>query len=253
LYLGGAGRICREAVLDLVAFSDFECITIADLDQKAGAGLAASIDDKRIDFLPVDVRQKEAAVAENVPADLHPAVFPETIDSIKGEIPDRVEVAAIGPAGRKKAVFANTFPPNKVIVEKSGIAGKLLPVLPEWMVMRNLRKTTAGSIYPASGNSELVAAYMLEQSYGMMRKAQFVARFHCVLDTFVAPDVKALGIKTLIIESDNDPLVEEKLRIMLKSAYPSAAVKTFKEAGHFPYLNRADEYTRILGEFFDAN
>lgn len=154
------------------------------------------------------------------------------------------------PARIKKAVFANTFPPNDVIIQKSGVAGKLLPVLPEWMVMRNLRKTTAGSIYPASGYSELVAAYMLEQSYGMMRKAQFVARFHCVLDTFVAPDVKALGIKTLIIESDNDPLVEEKLRIMLKAAYPSAAIKTFKDAGHFPYLNRADEYTKILGEFF---
>jgi saccharopine dehydrogenase-like NADP-dependent oxidoreductase len=61
--MGGAGKICREAVLDLVAFSDFERITIADLNQKAGANLAASIDDDRIDFLPVDVRQKEAAVA----------------------------------------------------------------------------------------------------------------------------------------------------------------------------------------------
>ena len=159
-----------------------------------------------------------------------------------GRRPDRI----------KKAVFANTFPPNNVIAEKSGATGKLLPILPEWMVMRNLRKTTAASIYPASGNSELVAAYMLEQSYGMMRKAQFVARFHCVLDAFTAPDVKALGIEILIIESDNDPLVEEKLRTMLKAAYPSAAVKTFDGAGHFPYLNRAGEYTRILGEFFDG-
>jgi saccharopine dehydrogenase-like NADP-dependent oxidoreductase len=63
LCLGGAGKICSEAVLDLVAFSDFERITIADLDQKAGADLAASIKDERVDFRPVDVRQKEAAVA----------------------------------------------------------------------------------------------------------------------------------------------------------------------------------------------
>ena len=151
-----------------------------------------------------------------------------------------------------KAVFANTFPPNDVIARKSGVAGKLLLFLPEWMVMRNLRKTTAGSIYPASGNSELVASYMLEQSYGMMRKSQFVARFHCVLDTFPPPDVKALGIKTLIIESDNDPLVEEQLRTMLKTAYPSALIETFNGAGHFPYLNRADKYTKTLGEFFDG-
>ena len=29
--LGGAGRICREAIHDLVQFSDFEQITVADL------------------------------------------------------------------------------------------------------------------------------------------------------------------------------------------------------------------------------
>jgi saccharopine dehydrogenase-like NADP-dependent oxidoreductase len=44
LCLGGAGKICSEAVLDLVAYSDFNRITIADIDQKAGEALAASID-----------------------------------------------------------------------------------------------------------------------------------------------------------------------------------------------------------------
>jgi saccharopine dehydrogenase-like NADP-dependent oxidoreductase len=63
LCLGGAGKICSEAVLDLSTFSDFKRITIADCDQKAGKALAASIDDGRIDFRPVDIRQKEAAVA----------------------------------------------------------------------------------------------------------------------------------------------------------------------------------------------
>jgi saccharopine dehydrogenase-like NADP-dependent oxidoreductase len=47
LCLGGAGKICSEAVLDLVAYSDFKRITIADCEQKAGEALAASIDDGR--------------------------------------------------------------------------------------------------------------------------------------------------------------------------------------------------------------
>jgi saccharopine dehydrogenase-like NADP-dependent oxidoreductase len=63
LCLGGAGKICSEAVPDLVAFSGFKRITIADCDQKAGEALAASIDDRRVDFRPVDIRQKEAAIA----------------------------------------------------------------------------------------------------------------------------------------------------------------------------------------------
>jgi saccharopine dehydrogenase-like NADP-dependent oxidoreductase len=63
LCLGGAGKICREAVLDLVAFSDFERITIGDIDSTAGEVLAASTGDERVDFRFVDVRQKKAAVS----------------------------------------------------------------------------------------------------------------------------------------------------------------------------------------------
>ena len=155
--------------------------------------------------------------------------------------PDRIQ----------KAVFANTFPPNDLFIEKSGTLGRLLPLLPEWSVMRNLRKNTEEKIYPAAGNSELVRAYLLEQSHGMMSKAQFAARFRCVIDSFLPPDIQSSGIPVLIIEADNDPLVEESLRKMLKTTYPSAEVKTLHGAGHFPYLNRAAEYSNILGEFFD--
>ncbi len=150
----------------------------------------------------------------------------------------------------KKAVFANTFPPNDIIREKSRVTAKLLPLLPEWMVMRNLRKTTLTAIYPASGNSKLVAAYMLEQSYGMMRKVQFVARFFCVLDSFAAPNLAGCGVEVLIIEADNDPLVARPLRKMLKTTYPSVTVKTLSAAGHFPYLNQPEAYTNILEKFF---
>jgi len=157
------------------------------------------------------------------------------------------------PGRIKKAVFANTFPPNEIIIEKSRWLGKLLLLLPQWVVMRNFRKTAVEKIYPAAGNSELVRAYMLEQSYGMMSKAQFVARFHCVIDSFEPPDLQSSGIPILIIEADNDPLVEKPLREMLKTTYPSAAIKTLSGAGHFPYLNRTDEYTKVLEKFFNGS
>ena len=145
------------------------------------------------------------------------------------------------------------FHSNTIIAEKAGKMGKILPFLPEWMVLRNLRQTTAKAIYPASGNSELVAAYMLEQSYCMMRKAQFVTRFQCVLDYFDPPDIEKLKIPVLIIEADNDPLVAENLREMLKSTYPAVPVKTFHDKGHFPYLNDAEEYNRTLERFLSAS
>jgi maspardin len=90
---------------------------------------------------------------------------------------------------------------------------------------------------------------MLEQSYGMMTKAQFVSRFNCVIDSFTPADIKSFGIPVLIIEADNDPLVEKPLREMLKKTYPGATVKTLHAVGHFPYLNEPDRYNQILMGF----
>ncbi|MEN8173871.1 MAG: alpha/beta hydrolase, partial [Chloroflexota bacterium] len=142
-----------------------------------------------------------------------------------------------------RAVFANTFPPNDLIAEKNATIGKALPYLPEWAIMGVLRGSFEGDVYTASGNSELVLAYMLEQSYGRMTKAQVVGRFHCIVDPFVPPDMDALGIPVMIIEADNDPLVEKVLREQLKSIYPSAQVHTLHDLGHFSYLNDPENYT----------
>jgi len=63
LCLGGAGRICREAVLDLVQFSDFEQITVADANADDGRSVVAWCNDPRVDFRFIDVQDGEEAVA----------------------------------------------------------------------------------------------------------------------------------------------------------------------------------------------
>jgi len=62
LCLGGAGRICREAALDLVQFSDFDTITIGDYDEQAGRGVVNRLGDPRVDFKKVDVKDRSAAI-----------------------------------------------------------------------------------------------------------------------------------------------------------------------------------------------
>ena len=149
----------------------------------------------------------------------------------------------------ESAVFANTFPPNDLIAEQNRMVGALLPYLPEWLVMNVLRGSLRDSVYPASGYSELVLAFGLEQTYGRMTKAQVLGRYRCVVERFDAPDAEALGIPVLIIESDNDPLVEGTLREQLKATYPSAEVRTLPGGGHFPYLSEAEYYTGLLLDF----
>jgi len=148
-----------------------------------------------------------------------------------------------------RAVFSNTFPPNDLIAEKNKTIGTALPFLPEWLVIDVLRGSFASSVYPASGNDELTLAFLNEISYGRMSKAQVVGRFHCVVEKFEAPDLNTLEIPVLIVEADNDPLVELVLREQLKAVYPTAEVQTFSRVGHFPYLNRASKYTKILADF----
>ncbi|MFG0214165.1 saccharopine dehydrogenase family protein [Brevibacillus porteri] len=54
--LGGAGNICREAVLDLVLYSDFEQITIGDFNEEEGRKVVEWLNDPRVNFVPVNVR-----------------------------------------------------------------------------------------------------------------------------------------------------------------------------------------------------
>ncbi len=149
-----------------------------------------------------------------------------------------------------KVVLGNTFPPNELQRQKNGRLIRVLPLLPEWMIMRIFRRSFQERIYPAAGYSELVLAYMLEQSDGRMSKAQVVARARALLEPFPPADPAALGLQVMIIEADNDPLVEPELRALLKATYPTAEVHTLTGVGHFPYLNAAETYTALLADFF---
>ena len=149
----------------------------------------------------------------------------------------------------KSAVFANTFPPNDIIAQKTRKMGKIFPFLPSWALMLYLRQRATTSIYPAANNSEIVLAYMMEQTHGRLTKRQYIARYRCILDDFDAPVSEVSKIPTLIIEADNDPLVEIRLREMLKATYPSTPAKTLQAVGHFPYLNQPEQYAQILRDF----
>ncbi len=149
----------------------------------------------------------------------------------------------------EKAVLGNTFPKNDLYEEQNGGRVGLASWLPAWAVMSALRQNLFKQVLPASENNPLAKAQLLENTYGRMSKAQFLARYHCVIDKFepVAGDESTIPL--LIIESDNDPLVAADLRTKLKQYYTAASVHTFHGKGHFPYLNAKDEYNAVLGDF----
>jgi pimeloyl-ACP methyl ester carboxylesterase len=113
--------------------------------------------------------------------------------------------------------------------------------------MAGMRWNTQLSIYPASGRSALLKAYLDEGTYRSMDKSRFLARYRAVVEWFDPPDIS--GIPVMIIESANDPLISLALRRLLKRTYPSARVHTFGAVGHFPYVNEPQSYTAVLEEF----
>ncbi len=64
LCLGGGGRICREAVLDLIKFSRATRVTVADVNEAAAREVAGLVDDPRVDWLRLDIRDHGSAVAQ---------------------------------------------------------------------------------------------------------------------------------------------------------------------------------------------
>ena len=61
LCLGGAGKICRESIYDLIQTSDFEQITIADPNQTEAEIVVEWLDDSRVDFIRIDVSDTQKA------------------------------------------------------------------------------------------------------------------------------------------------------------------------------------------------
>ncbi len=148
----------------------------------------------------------------------------------------------------EKAVLGNTFPPNNLIRGKNDATRKLLPFVPEFIISKLGEKKFNNEILPAAHRSELLKAFLPSLPFS---KRQFINRYDIVVDVMtVNPNQYAVKrIPKLIIESDNDPLIEPELRAQLKALYPGAEVQTFHNEGHFPYINAADAYNRVLRAF----
>lgn len=155
-------------------------------------------------------------------------------------------LAATDPNRLRRLVLGNTFAPNDLLARKNRLLARVLPHLPESWAMGALRRKFRCQVYPASGHDPLTLAMLDEMLGGRMSRAQVVARFRCIVEKF---DVSTLAMPVMLVEAANDPLVEPALREQLKAAYPQAQVHKLGNVGHYPYLNAAGSYTRLLQAF----
>ncbi|HIP49126.1 MAG TPA: alpha/beta hydrolase [Lutibacter sp.] len=157
-------------------------------------------------------------------------------------MPERIE----------KVVFGNTFPPNDIIINANKGKAKVIPYLPELVLLKLSDKKLHKELIPAANNSELLKAFLPSIPFS---KKQFMNRYAVVIDRFEIDPSKPMlkSIPKLIIESNNDPLVQKELRTALIKLYPEAETYTFNKAGHFPYINEAKLYNEVLNSFLNNN
>ena len=146
------------------------------------------------------------------------------------------------------AVFANTYPPNDLLARRTRSAKVLLRFAPTALIRLGMDLNTRRSLYPASGRSEILKAYLLEGARAMRRDI-FLARYRCVIQYFDPRPPDGPTPSLLIIESQNDPLISPELRQGLKQTYPMALVHTFGDVGHFSYLHKPEAYIQVLERF----
>ncbi len=93
----------------------------------------------------------------------------------------------------------------------------------------------------ALGSDRLTAILMAQQA--------------CMLDS-LGPKMAALpsppGLKMMIIDSDDDPILSASARAALRAEYPGAATHVFPGAGHVSAIVATDQYADVVGRFLDA-
>ena len=78
------------------------------------------------------------------------------------------------------------------------------------------------------------------------------ARVLALQKSEAVPPLAVAPERIVIIESEDDPLINAEIRQAVKDRYQGAAVKTFPVAGHYPYVTRAADYTKIIRDRLEA-
>ncbi|TFH37758.1 MAG: alpha/beta hydrolase [Anaerolineales bacterium] len=158
-------------------------------------------------------------------------------------------LASTQPDSLLSAVCANTFVPTQPVLRILPTLQIFIRLLPLPVLMTAFRWIVQHRLVPAGGDHPLLHAYLMETSFSGLTKDDLLARSTCTMQSFTPCRVEDQSFPMLIIESANDPLIQPHIRQALLQMYPLAQRHTFRQAGHFPYLSRADSFTATLRSF----
>jgi len=145
-------------------------------------------------------------------------------------------------------VIAHSFPPNSLIARQNKLFATIMPWLPASAIALYGKYIYTRKVFPAGGNEPLLRCFLLSIPFD---KRSFIHRYRIIVERFPLDAEAYRHIPKLLLESTNDPLIPEELRLALRKLYPEARHYNFGAKGHFPYLHAAGEYNRVLYRFLE--
>lgn len=148
-----------------------------------------------------------------------------------------------------RLILADTSVPRAARAATNRRAARIFAVLPSGLVCWLLRGL-GGKAMKGVDPTGFWTRYTAEVVAGLGAE-DLAARYRAAADFDAGPvlDGKALVERTLLLESDDDPIVRREAAAALRRAFPGAALHVFKGGGHAPSILRPDEYAQVIAAF----
>jgi pimeloyl-ACP methyl ester carboxylesterase len=159
-------------------------------------------------------------------------------------------------------VLSHTFVMTPKFEMPLKIAGKLFPALPRSLFVPLLRlrlnkmllSTLRRRKHP---EFEFWRAYLNEAVASDRFKEVAIHQNKCLRELarqpqFTAGDLNEWSGKILIMDSDDDPAIGAKDRVLLRKVYPQAEVHTFRDAGHVSSILKREEALSVIRRFLSG-
>ena len=184
---------------------------------------------------------------------------------------ERFAIAGNSMGGGVAARFALHYPERLtalVLVDAAGMPSKLprdpglgfliarTPVVQNIMLFVTPRSIFEDSLKKAFFNPALVTPEMVDRYWELNRRegtrAASLKRFQTAQDTFIQDNVSQIRTPTLIMWGDHDNLIPADAGEAYNAAIKGSKLIVFKNCGHVPMEEVAEQSARVLREFLST-
>lgn len=153
-----------------------------------------------------------------------------------------------------RLILVTTFPPRLERVASLRRQRRLVSWLPGWLLRRVMTRAYQSFTTPSPADKAFWDAYMAEAVATRLTRADFLATQANVIDfharyRFAPGELGEVEGRSLVLDSDDDPVVTLDEREALRALYPSASHRRLAGAGHTMFLSQPEPAIAALRAF----